>query len=136
MVPSGTIGLLHKRVKLQQRRWHGAPVLTRFPAPAFFFPPAGSAAAERAVTSLLAQSQSCQPLCFFLSTHISAAAVIRENIGVLESDVTRPRRQAVVAAMTCTKGLVGNLSTEKKGGRQGVANTISPRWSVSPLSVL
>lgn len=83
VVPNGTVGLLHKRVKLQQRRWHRAPFLTRFPAPTFF-PPAGSAAVEWAVTSLLAQSQSCQLLCFFLSTPIFAAAVLRENIGVLE----------------------------------------------------
>lgn len=133
VVPSGTVGLLHKRVKLQQRRWHGAPVLTRFPAWAFFFPLhrhcggrmsrhfTPRAVAILSGTSLFFQRPS--PLLRFF----------KKTLPSWKSDVTRPRPRTVVAAVTCTEGLVGNLSTGRKGGGQmGAANTISPRWSVSP----
>lgn len=135
VVPSGTVGLLHKRVKLQQRRWHGAPVLTRFPAPAFFPPQALWRPSEPSLHS----SRSRNLVSYFPFFFRRPSLLLRffeKTLASWKSDVTRPRPQAVVTAMTCTKGPVGNLSTEKKGGSKGLQTQYRPTGAFLPLSVL
>lgn len=130
-VPSGTVRLLHNRVKLQQR-WHRARILTRFPAFIFpFLPPPWLPCGEYAVTSLLAHSESCQ-IVFFSVCHgdgtQSPSLPLRlfektsqRRSGKVMSSVTSPPAAPYFGlrspAWHAERGLEGNTRM-KKGGLQ------------------